>query len=139
MRLIDVTNLDNFTAHNYTWYIDEKVADSNSWYLHLKESNKEYQILLGYYKENGEFQTIVVSNRIKVPRDSVSDIIDEEWLDPNDNWDEIFKYSGGVSTPEELASITGTSMRIAARRMEFKMPDSYLFSEGLQKRKKAVK
>jgi len=134
MRLADVTNIEKAHENNYNWYTDYTVGGASNWYIHVNEPDKEYQIVLGYFKQDGQFIPIVVSNRVRVPKDKVSDKLDEEWLDPNIIWEKIFQYSGGIESQEDLNAITGASMKIAARRMEFKLPDSWSFSEGLLKK-----
>ena len=131
MRIIDVTDSNN--PYEYSWYKDYDIGEAQNWYIHVENSNRDYQALFGYH-DSERFVPILISNRVMVPRDSVSDDIDEQWMNPNDQWQQIFEFSGATAGQIPLEITTGSSMELVSRRMEFKMPDSWAFSEGLQKK-----
>ncbi len=52
---------------------------ADNWYLNAGMPNRTYYVELGRKLPGGEFIPILRSNFVTTPRDSVSDIIDEEW------------------------------------------------------------
>ena len=76
LRLYDLT-----IDAEYNVYYDTElgVADDN-WYFFDLEPEHTYLLRLGVLDEEGEFHTILESNKVLTPRDSISDLLDEEWL-----------------------------------------------------------
>ncbi len=58
---------------------------SSADHLYIKAGvpDKNYWVELGYYLPNGEFKVILTSNTVSTPRDSLSEIIDENWRLPD--------------------------------------------------------
>lgn len=54
-----------------------------SWYITVAEPGRLYSAELGWKLPQGPFQFLLRSNRICTPRDSISDLIDEEWQLPD--------------------------------------------------------
>lgn len=72
----------NFFADN--WTIDVGVPD------------REWVIEIGLRTRTGGFYTLVRSNTAHTPRYGISDVIDEEWMLPDDLYWKIFGLSGGL-------------------------------------------
>ncbi|NLA27603.1 MAG: DUF4912 domain-containing protein [Firmicutes bacterium] len=65
-------------------FFDLKVGrENNSWYVGVTEADCFYRAELGWKLPGGSFQSIICSNLIRTPRDSLSDVIDENWQLPD--------------------------------------------------------
>lgn len=65
-------------------YFDIQINPSaDNWYIKAGVPNKKYQTELGCYLPEGGFRHILSSNLVTTPRDSLSDIIDENWRLPD--------------------------------------------------------
>lgn len=53
--------------------------DSHNWYVHINESDRVYQVELGRLLEGGDFVSMITSNKVKTPRDSLSPLLDPRW------------------------------------------------------------
>lgn len=61
-------------------YWDMEVGrESSDWYIPVAEAGCRYRAELGWQLPGGPFQSILRSNVVHTPRDSISDVIDENW------------------------------------------------------------
>jgi hypothetical protein len=99
LRVYDITDID-FNGTNAQKFMDISVTgDANNWYINVWEAGKRYLAELGYKTSKGHFIAIARSNAIGTPRDTVSNIVDEEWMVVDEDFDEIFRMSGGGKKP----------------------------------------
>lgn len=56
---------------------------SDNWYIKAGVPDKKYQIEFGYYLPKKGFRTLLTSNIVSTPRDSLSNLIDENWQLPD--------------------------------------------------------
>lgn len=72
------------------------MVDVTGWYLNVKTPPRSYRIDIGYLAKSGKFYVLSRSNVVTTPRAGVSDIIDENWADlDNEKADKIYAMSGG--------------------------------------------
>lgn len=65
-------------------YFDIKVEeDADSWYVHVSSADNFYHVELGWMLPEGIFYSLLQSGVVRTPRDSISDIIDENWKLPD--------------------------------------------------------
>lgn len=65
-------------------YFDLSITPTaDNWYIKAGVPNKQYYVELGCYLPDGRFKVILTSNTIRTPRDSLSEIIDENWHLPD--------------------------------------------------------
>lgn len=98
LRIYDVTGID-FNGSNANSFFDCSLNDhADSWHLNVPGANRSYCVDMGRIFPDGTFITILRSNYVTTPRDSLSDNLDEEWM-----WIEgiyrMIKYQTGVSSP----------------------------------------
>ncbi len=98
---------DNVNIEDSIWIlrvhkIDEKkyfdislVPDATNWYINVPEAGKEYQVEIGIKDEKGNFISIATSNSVATPPDTISDIIDEEWMIVEKTFNKIYQLAGG--------------------------------------------
>lgn len=56
---------------------------ASSWYIAVGDPDCAYHAELGRVLPDGRFMTLLTSNTVQTPRDSVSEIIDENWHLPD--------------------------------------------------------
>ena len=95
LRVYDVTDI-NFNGHNAHRYFDIGLSGSASnWYIHVEHPNRSWCVDIGILADNGHFYTLARSNVVRTPRYGPSDILDEEWMIPDEAFWRIFGLSGG--------------------------------------------
>jgi len=66
---------------------------ARNWYIHVPVPNRTYCVDFGYLTPDGKFIAAARSNWVTAPLDSMSDVIDEEWMIPD--WNAMYALSGG--------------------------------------------
>lgn len=98
LRVYDVTDMDFDGSNDHGHYdigIYERVGN---WYINTGIPGRSFLADLGLKTQDGQFITLARSNSVKTPRDSVSEVMDEEWMVPDKDFERIFALSGGMST-----------------------------------------
>lgn len=72
--------------------------ESHKWYLDLGNPDQSFEAELGVLDSQGKFHSIVRSNRIRTPRNSPSSVIDPEWALSEQDFERLYKLSGGGQT-----------------------------------------
>jgi len=99
LRVYDITGI-NFNGSNALKTVDISVTgEANNWYVNVWEAGKKYIVDLGLKKHDGTFTLISRSNPVTTPKDTVSTVTDEEWMTVDEDFDEIFRMSGGGTKP----------------------------------------
>lgn len=97
VRVYDVTGV-LFDGTNATAYFDQEVYDRvGSWYFDFGRPLHSFCADLGLLAPNGRFLTMVRSNSVTMPRDGVSDIVDEEWMMMDEEFMKLYGMSGSTS------------------------------------------
>jgi uncharacterized protein len=104
IRIFDITGVQ-FDGRNAIGYLDQEVIErSGNWYLDLGRPGHSFCADLGLLSPEGRFFPLVRSNYITIPRDGVSDVIDEEWMLADEEFWKIYGYpegfQGGPSSPQ---------------------------------------
>jgi len=102
LRVNDVTDIIfDGTNANKSFDIDP-TSDANNWYIHVGEPNRSWCVDLGAVAPDGRFILIARSNVVTTPRDSASDVIDEEWMSLEEEFAKLYGLFGGfgVSSPQ---------------------------------------
>lgn len=102
LRVNDVTDII-FDGTNANKSFDIGLtSDANNWYIHVGEPNRSWCVDLGVVVPDGRFILIARSNVVTTPRDSASDVIDEEWMSLEEEFAKLYGLFGGfgVSSPQ---------------------------------------
>ncbi len=131
VRIYDITGVQ-FNGRNAIGYFDQEVVDRiGSWYFDFGRPDHSFCADLGLLSPGGRFLTIARSNYITMPRNGVSDVIDEEWMLVDEEFWMMYGYPEGsrkgVSSPE--------MQEMLKRRREMEMTSPGLFSRERAKRK----
>jgi hypothetical protein len=99
VRVYDITGVQ-FTGNNAQGYYDQEISDRiGSWYFGVNRPGHSLAADIGLRTSNGRFLTLARSNFITMPRDGVSDVIDEEWMITEEEFWKIYGI-GGLSSQE---------------------------------------
>lgn len=97
VRVYDVTGV-LFDGTNATAYFDQEVYERvGSWYFEFGRPMHSFCADLGLLAPNGRFLTMVRSNAVTMPRDGVSDVLDEEWMLMDEEFMKLYGMSGSTS------------------------------------------
>lgn len=91
LRVYDVTGLAGTKANSY--FDIELNFYTDNWYIDVGQPNREWVAEIGLRLEDGTFLPIVRSNRVRTPAFGLSDVLDEEWMMPDELYYQIIGYS----------------------------------------------
>ncbi len=95
LRVYDVTggNVDSARSH----FDIEMTFLTGNWYIDVGIPDRDWVVDLGIRTRDGRFFMLVRSNVARTPRFGVSDVLDEEWMLPDDVYWKLFGLSGGLA------------------------------------------
>jgi len=100
VRIYDITGVQ-FDGRNAIGYFDQDIAEpAGSWYFETGRPGHSFCADLGIRSPEGRFLTLARSNYITMPRDGVSDIIDEEWMLADEEFWQLYGFPDGISSPQ---------------------------------------
>ena len=131
VRIYDITGVQ-FDGRNAIGYFDQEVFERiGNWYFDLGRPSHSFCADLGLLTPGGRFLTLARSNYITMPRDGVSEVIDEEWMLVDEDFWKIYGYPEGsrrgISSPE--------MQEMVRRRRILEITSPGLFSRERAKRK----
>lgn len=96
IRVYDVTGV-SFDGTNATAYFDQEVHERiGSWYFELQRPGRKFCADIGLRAPDGRFATIARSNAATMPRDAVSEVLDEQWAVPEGEFAKLYGVPGWV-------------------------------------------
>ncbi len=100
VRIYDITGVA-FDGHNASGYYDQEITEQvGNWYFNLGRPSHSFCADLGLLTPEGRFLTLSRSNYITMPRDGVSDVVDEEWMVVDEEFWRLYGGPSGLSSPE---------------------------------------
>jgi hypothetical protein len=94
LRVYDVTGIA-FDGNNAHKTMDiEMPEESTNWYINVWAAGCSYCVDNGLLYADNHFVTIIRSNIAATPRDSISDVIDEEWMMVDETFDKLYRTAG---------------------------------------------
>jgi uncharacterized protein len=100
VRVYDVTGVQ-FDGRNAIGYYDHEISDNvGTWYVDLGRPRHSFCADLGLLSSQGKFLTLVRSNYITMPRSSVSDVVDNEWMLQHEEFMKLYGIPSGLSSPQ---------------------------------------
>jgi hypothetical protein len=67
-----------------------------NWYIHVNQPNSSFQADLGYFSPDGHFRTLARSNIVTTPRDTISEVVDEEWMVVEEDYRRLYRLAAGA-------------------------------------------
>ncbi|HEY6011360.1 MAG TPA: DUF4912 domain-containing protein, partial [Nitrospirota bacterium] len=131
VRIYDITGVQ-FDGRNAVGYFDQEVFERvGNWYFDFGRPNHSFCADLGLLTPGGRFLTLARSNYVTMPRDGVSEVVDEEWMLVDEDFWKIYGYPErsyrGISSPE--------MQEMVRRRRILEITSPGLFSRERAKRK----
>lgn len=70
---------------------------TRKYYMNVPSPGMEYVVDFGFRTPQGDFFTLLRSNKVSVPRDTMSDVVDEQWitLADEESFRRLYALSGG--------------------------------------------
>ncbi len=100
IRVYDITGVQ-FDGRNAIGYYDQEVSEqTGSWYFDFGRPSHSFCADLGLLSPEGKFLTLVRSNYITMPRDGVSDVLDDEWMLLDEEFLQLYGGPTGLSSPQ---------------------------------------
>ena len=133
LRVKDVTDTNPDNPNSF--YDIEVTGGARNWYINVPGSNRAYCIDMGFITSDGKFILIVRSNIVAVPREGVSDILDEEWMNVED-YDKMYALSGGFN----IGLSSGELKKMMKKKIEEMVssgavPSSHIFARRKEKKR----
>ncbi|MBN1594939.1 DUF4912 domain-containing protein [candidate division FCPU426 bacterium] len=96
LRVYDVTEVEFDGANAHRSMDIEITTEATNWYINVWASDRAYCVDLGLLYPDGRFITLVRSNIVTTPRDSVSPIVDEEWMMVDETFERLYQTAGAA-------------------------------------------
>ena len=91
LRVYDITEASNSVFFD----IEINYLNSN-WYIDVGAPDREWVAEIGIKTRDGRFFMLVRSNVVRTPPFGLSDILDEEWMMPEDLYFKLLSVVGGI-------------------------------------------
>lgn len=106
LRLYDVTDIE-FNGSNAHKSMDIEInEEAANWYINVWEADRSYCVELGLLYNDGNFKALLRSNVITTPRDSISPVVDEEWMVVDEMFDQLYQTAGAAEMGRSSEAIT---------------------------------
>jgi hypothetical protein len=139
LRVLDVSSEDT-TSSSESHVRDIDIHGGvNNWYIDVNDPPRSYRVDIGYLSRRGKFFAMAHSNVVTTPRAGVSDIIDENWVSVQEQFDKIYAMSGGMdpgSSSLELRALFEERLRRPMGSGAISSFGSAIFPAVQQKRRK---
>jgi hypothetical protein len=113
LRVYDITGID-FKGDNANRYFDILLTGkANNWYINVGVPDRTYCVDIGIRFPDGRFFMLARSNYVTTPRDTVSSIVDEEWMATEEEYQQMFRLSGELKrglASEEVSKLLHRKM-----------------------------
>ena len=95
LRVYDVTDI-NFNGSNAHSFFDIELKGlANNWYIEVGKPNRSWVADIGLLTPPGDFFLLARSNAVHTPRFGMSEVTDEEWFCPAEDYWKMFGIAGG--------------------------------------------
>lgn len=99
LRVYEVAG-EEFNGSNAISYTDIGIGEENdNWYINVGKPNRTFCVDLGRIFPDGRFVTLLRSNTVTTPRESLSECLDEEWMWIEGIYNALNKVPYGMSSP----------------------------------------
>ncbi len=104
LRLVDVTSDDTTSASERHVRDIEIHSGVNNWYIDVNVPPRSFRVDIGYLARRGKFFVLTRSNVVSTPKAGVADVLDENWLSVQDQFQKIYNQSNGGSNGSTASS-----------------------------------
>ncbi len=111
LRVYDVTAVDFDGANAHSSFDIELSGNASCWYIHAGAPNRVWVVDIGRASPQGDFFVLARSNVAATPRDGMSDVLDEEWMEIDEFFEKMYALSGGLNVGQSSAELVGEMHR----------------------------
>jgi hypothetical protein len=111
LRVYDVTAVDFNGANAHAWFDIELTGNASSWYVHVGNPNRSWIVDIGRVSPDNDFFVLARSNVAATPRDGMSNVLDEEWMEIDEFYERMYALSGGFDMGKSSAELVGEMHR----------------------------
>ena len=127
LRVYDISLID-WNGQNHHDHFDLEIEDlAGNWYIELGRPGASFCAELGLRRADGRFLALVRSNMVTLPRDSMSPVVDEEWMVVEEDYRTLFDLSGGGS----IGLGSGEIQRMLEQRLKSELASGGVSSFGI--------
>jgi len=127
LRVYDISAID-WDGANHHAYFDIDVHDlAGNWYIELGKPGASFCAELGLRADDGRFLALVRSNVVTLPRDGMSNVVDEEWMIVEEDFRRLFDLAGGG----HIGLGSGDIQRLLEQRLRSELASGGVSSFGL--------
>lgn len=112
LRVYDITGAHPDAPNDY--FDIELHSCADNWCVDVGKPDREWVCEIGIRTTDGRFFALVRSNAVRTPRFGISDVIDEEWMLPEEVALKLYGYSTGASGrggSEEVRALVERSIK----------------------------
>ena len=95
LRIYDVTDIDFNGSNAHSFFDIELKGLANNWYIEAGKPNRSWLADIGLLTPPGDFFLLARSNCVHTPRFGMSEVTDEEWFCPSEDYWKMFSVAGG--------------------------------------------
>ena len=105
LRVLDVTSEE--TTPNAESHVGdiEITGAADNWYINVSDPPRSFRVDIGYLTRGGKFFALAHSNVVRTPRAGISDVIDENWVSVQEQFEKIYAMSGGFDPGASSAEL----------------------------------
>lgn len=109
LRVYEITGADPSRPNSF--FDIELHFFTTNWYVDVGRPDSDWFAEIGIRTTNGSFFALVRSNVVRTPRFGISDVLDEEWLMPDEFYWKLFGYASGLGSPASSLEARATVER----------------------------
>jgi len=111
LRVYDVTAVDFSGANAHASFDIELTGNASSWYIHVGNPNRSWVVDIGRVSGEDDFFVLARSNVAATPRDGMSNVLDEEWMEIDEFYERMYALSGGLEVGRSSAELVSEMHR----------------------------
>jgi hypothetical protein len=111
LRVYDVTGIDFDGANAHGSFDIELSGNASSWYIHAGNPNRSWLVDIGRVTPENDFFVLARSNVAATPRDGMSNVLDEEWMEIDEFYEKMYALSGGLEIGQSSAELVSEMHR----------------------------
>jgi hypothetical protein len=121
LRVYDVSAI-LWDGTNHHSFFDIEIHDlAGGWYVELGKPGASFVAEVGLRGADGRFLAILRSNFVTLPRDGMSDVVDEEWMVVEEDYRMLFDLAGG----RDRGLASGDVQRLLEQRLRAEMASAF--------------
>lgn len=110
VRVLRVFDCSGADAEDVKSSFDVQIhPGAKSWYIHLPSEGRAWSVELGYIGRSGRFYRLFRSNTVATPKKAVSPVTGDEFRQLDEEFQEIFKLSGGDQVARGIQGFGGSA------------------------------